>query len=138
MPLSRERERQILMPETKVSGVYNNSSDYILFVNLEKPDANQYLAPNENKEIGYAVPWCSSHDQFLKKGIIIINRFKKTVLGYIWQDHEPTGAKDDRVRLGFTGWDTPSKENKIPGESNVGGQINLLIDAEGKISAEEA
>jgi hypothetical protein len=108
-----------------------------MFVKLENTTNNRYLDPNKATSVGDCwVPWCSSHEDFLKKGIIIINRFKRVVVGYVWQDKDPSG--DDRVRFGTTGWEPPTVNNRIPGYSNVDKKINLRINGEGKVSAEEA
>jgi hypothetical protein len=124
------------MPGTGIQLVRNDSSHNLLFVVLENTGKSQYIDPKTSSTVDCVVPWCSSHDDFRKKGIIIINRFQKTVLGYIWQDKD--SKNDDRVRLWFTGWETPSLDNRMPGESVVGGKINLIISSEGKISAEKA
>lgn len=124
------------MSSTVIQTIFNKTSDYLLFLDLENPGQNHFLSPGQEKKVDCLVPWSSSHEEFLKKGIVVINRFKKTTLGYIWQDHDSN--KDDRVRLWYTGWDKPTLENRMPGYSIVGGKINLIINSEGKISAEQA
>jgi hypothetical protein len=137
LPLFRDRERQADMAVTGIQLVYNDSSDELMFVKLEGTSNNRYLGPNKDTSVGDCwVPWCGSHEDFLKKVIIIVNRFQKVVVGYIWQDKDKNG--DDRVRFGTTGWEAPTVNNRIPGFSNVDKKINLRIDGEGKVSAEES
>jgi hypothetical protein len=122
---------------TGIQIVYNETPDYLLFLKLENGVNNRFLEPNKGTSVGDCwVPWCSSHEDFLKKVIVIINRSKKSLVGFIWQDKDKDG--DDRVRFGATGWDTASEKNRIPGYSSVDSKINLRINSKGEVSAEKA
>lgn len=123
------------MSTTGIQRVYVTSGDHYMFVKLEDSRNNRYL--EENKDVGDChVPWCSSTADLLKKAIIVINRTKATLVGFIWQDKDKDG--DDRVRFAKHGWEKAAPGNRIAGFSNVGTKINLKIDANDNVSAEQA
>jgi hypothetical protein len=123
------------MPTTGIQRVYSDSKDHYMFVKLEDKGNNRYI--EEDKDVGDChVPWCSSTGDLLKKGIVIINRTKATLVGYVWQDKDKDG--DDRVRFAKQGWEVAAQSNRLPGFSKVGTKINLKIDGKDNVSAEEA
>lgn len=124
------------MGTTGIQNVYRESSDTYLFVKLEDTKNNRYIKSSPAEVGDCWVPWCSSEGDFLKKVIIVINLSKATLVGYVWQDKDSSG--DDRVRFSRKGWETASLSNRIPGYSNVNTKINLKIDANDNVSAEQA
>ena len=122
---------------TGIQRVDPDSKDQYMFVRLEDVGHNRYIKDKATTDVGNCwVSWCNSETELLKRGIIITNQTKGTLVGYVWQDKDSTG--DDRVRFSKSGWGSPAPSNRISGFSKVGTKINLKIDASDNVSAEEA
>lgn len=125
------------MPITGIQRIYSESHDRLMFVKLENTVNNRYIEGSSTTDVGDCwVPWCENITDLLKKGIILVNRSKGTLVGFVWQQKDKHG--DDRVRFSKVGWEEPSTSNRIPGFSEVNTKINLKIDVHGNVSAEKS
>jgi hypothetical protein len=124
------------MPTTGIQRVYNETSDHYMLVKLEDTKNNRYVEGAQTELGDCWVPWCGNTGDLLKKSIVLVNRTKGTLAGFIWQDKDSAG--DDRVRFQAKGWQAPTTANRISGFSEVGTKINLKIDKDGNISAEKS
>lgn len=126
------------MATTGIQFVRNKSSHRLSFLKVEDRKNNRLIAAGaQSAEVGDCwVPWCSSEQEFRDKVIVLINMPKREVLGYVWQQ-KPSSGDDERVRFSRTGWEDGTEGNRMPGYSTVGGKINLIVDHDGNVSAEQ-
>lgn len=126
------------MATTGVQFVRNRTSQKLFFLKIEDSRNNRLIAANATAaDVGDCwVPWCTSEDEFRRKTIVLISMPESKVLGYIWQQ-KPESGDDDRVRFSKTGWTPGSEANRIPGFSGTGGKINLIVESDGSVKAEQ-